>query len=199
MPLQVIIGNPELKANHNITQIVEVMGEHEKYPRMIALLKQVCAWAPVHVQVVARLAGWGPLFEPRVLVACSESDTGLFPACSYGQGVCKVHVCTHWSALFETRLRVHHLLQVLPPSHRCAFNGHSHLSTRSSSNWPDLLPSMHVCFLLCQVASTSGPGSKVLIFCETKRGCDDITRSLRADGWPALALHGDKQQRERDW
>ena len=41
--MQVIIGNPELKANHNITQIVEVVAEHEKYPRLINLLKQVCA------------------------------------------------------------------------------------------------------------------------------------------------------------
>ncbi|GBG00184.1 ATP-dependent RNA helicase [Raphidocelis subcapitata] len=88
-PYQVIIGNPELKANHSITQIVEVVAEHEKYPRLITLLKQV--------------------------------------------------------------------------------------------------------------AATYGSGSKVLIFCETKRGCDEVTRSLRADGWPALALHGDKQQRERDW
>ena len=29
--------------------------------------------------------------------------------------------------------------------------------------------------------------------------CDDITSYLRADGWPALAIHGDKQQSERDW
>jgi hypothetical protein len=53
--------------------------------------------------------------------------------------------------------------------------------------------------LTWQVMATSGAGSKVLIFCETKRGCDEVTRSLRAEGWPALALHGDKQQRERDW
>jgi hypothetical protein len=86
---QVIIGNPELKANHNITQVVEVVGEHEKYPRLIHLLKDV--------------------------------------------------------------------------------------------------------------TQAHGVGSKVLIFCETKRGCDEVTRSLRADGWPALALHGDKMQRERDW
>lgn len=42
-------------------------------------------------------------------------------------------------------------------------------------------------------------GAKCLIFCETKRGCDEITRTLRMDGWPALALHGDKSQKERDW
>ncbi|KAJ2459839.1 ATP-dependent RNA helicase dbp2 [Coemansia sp. RSA 2424] len=33
----------------------------------------------------------------------------------------------------------------------------------------------------------------------TKRNADDITRNLRQDGWPALAIHGDKSQSERDW
>lgn len=42
-------------------------------------------------------------------------------------------------------------------------------------------------------------GSKILVFCETKRGCDQVTRQLRQDGWPALAIHGDKSQMERDW
>ena len=42
-------------------------------------------------------------------------------------------------------------------------------------------------------------GSRILIFCETKRGCDAVTRQLRMDGWPALSIHGDKEQRERDW
>eukprot|EP00882_Tetradesmus_deserticola_P001170 GHRQ01001266.1.p1 GENE.GHRQ01001266.1~~GHRQ01001266.1.p1 ORF type:complete len:499 (+),score=176.14 GHRQ01001266.1:850-2346(+) len=86
-PYQVIIGNPDLKANHNITQIVEVIAEYDKYPRLRDLLKEVM----------------------------------------------------------------------------------------------------------------TQPGAKALIFCETKRGCDEITRSLRNDGWPALALHGDKSQKERDW
>ncbi|KAK9868618.1 hypothetical protein WJX84_007224 [Apatococcus fuscideae] len=42
-------------------------------------------------------------------------------------------------------------------------------------------------------------GSRMLIFCETKRGCDAVTRQLRMDGWPALSIHGDKSQQERDW
>ncbi|KAJ2582380.1 ATP-dependent RNA helicase dbp2, partial [Coemansia sp. RSA 1804] len=33
----------------------------------------------------------------------------------------------------------------------------------------------------------------------TKRSVDDITRNLRQDGWPALGIHGDKAQSERDW
>jgi hypothetical protein len=88
-PYQVIIGCPDLKANHNITQNVEVMADYEKYPRLKVLLKDILSHAEAN--------------------------------------------------------------------------------------------------------------AKVLIFCETKRGCDDITRSLRQDGWPALALHGDKSQKERDW
>eukprot|EP00696_Hemimastix_kukwesjijk_P001082 gnl/Hemi2/11421_TR3959_c0_g1_i1.p1 gnl/Hemi2/11421_TR3959_c0_g1~~gnl/Hemi2/11421_TR3959_c0_g1_i1.p1 ORF type:complete len:586 (-),score=213.03 gnl/Hemi2/11421_TR3959_c0_g1_i1:369-2126(-) len=42
-------------------------------------------------------------------------------------------------------------------------------------------------------------GSKILIFCETKKGAERLTRDLRNDGWPALAIHGDKTQQERDW
>ena len=58
--------------------------------------------------------------------------------------------------------------------------------------------------------------SKILLFTGTKRVADEITRFLRQDGWPALcksflylrkllhanymiAIHGDKQQNERDW
>lgn len=42
-------------------------------------------------------------------------------------------------------------------------------------------------------------GSRILIFMDTKKGCDLVTRQLRMDGWPALSIHGDKSQAERDW
>ncbi|KAL3628888.1 hypothetical protein CASFOL_027934 [Castilleja foliolosa] len=42
-------------------------------------------------------------------------------------------------------------------------------------------------------------GSKILIFVQTKKGCDQVTRQLRVSGWPALSIHGDKSQDERDW
>jgi len=42
-------------------------------------------------------------------------------------------------------------------------------------------------------------GSKILIFCGSKRDCDQLTREMRLDGWPALCIHGDKKQEERDW
>jgi len=40
---------------------------------------------------------------------------------------------------------------------------------------------------------------RVLVFVETKKGCDMLTRSLRSDGYQARAMHGDKSQEERDW
>merc|ERR1712217_312912 len=42
-------------------------------------------------------------------------------------------------------------------------------------------------------------GSKILIFCQTKNGGDQLTREMRTDGFPALCIHGDKKQEERDW
>lgn len=43
------------------------------------------------------------------------------------------------------------------------------------------------------------PHNKILIFVETKRKCDELTRLMRKDGYPAMCIHGDKQQKERDW
>ncbi|XP_071442126.1 uncharacterized protein [Hetaerina americana] len=41
--------------------------------------------------------------------------------------------------------------------------------------------------------------NKTIIFVETKRKVDEITRTMRQDGWPAMCIHGDKSQPERDW
>lgn len=53
--------------------------------------------------------------------------------------------------------------------------------------------------LIKHLDKISTENAKVLIFVATKRVADDITKYLRMDGWPALAIHGDKEQRERDW
>ena len=45
----------------------------------------------------------------------------------------------------------------------------------------------------------SQENAKVLVFTATKRIADELTKYLRQDGWPALATHGDKEQKERDW
>lgn len=41
--------------------------------------------------------------------------------------------------------------------------------------------------------------NKTIVFVETKRRCDGLTRKMRRDGWPAMGIHGDKSQQERDW
>ena len=50
-----------------------------------------------------------------------------------------------------------------------------------------------------QILDKKAESSKVLVFAGTKRVCDEIVRTLRQDGWPALGIHGDKSQSERDW
>jgi len=42
------------------------------------------------------------------------------------------------------------------------------------------------------------PG-KILVFVERKKGCDELLRQVRRQGFNALCIHGDKQQGERDW
>ena len=53
--------------------------------------------------------------------------------------------------------------------------------------------------MLTRLLEREMDGRRLLIFCETKRGCDSVTRQLRTEGWPALSIHGDKSQQERDW
>lgn len=43
------------------------------------------------------------------------------------------------------------------------------------------------------------PTAKILIFVETKRKADELTRLMRRDGYPAMCIHGDKEQKEREW
>ena len=40
---------------------------------------------------------------------------------------------------------------------------------------------------------------KTIIFVETKRKVDEITRSINRCGYRAIAIHGDKSQNERDF
>ena len=53
--------------------------------------------------------------------------------------------------------------------------------------------------LLKHLRENLTPKDRVLVFVETKKGCDMLSRSLRQDGFGARAMHGDKSQEERDW
>jgi len=51
---------------------------------------------------------------------------------------------------------------------------------------------------LCFHLAGFNDGSRVIIFVETKKGCDQLTRSLRQQGYISAAIHGDRSQEERD-
>lgn len=50
---------------------------------------------------------------------------------------------------------------------------------------------------LQEILRSFPPGTRIIIFCSTKRMCDQLSRDLRQFG--AAAIHGDKKQSERDW
>ena len=50
-----------------------------------------------------------------------------------------------------------------------------------------------------KILRSKNPESRCIIFTQSKRGADELTRTLRQRGFNALAIHGDKEQRERDF
>jgi ATP-dependent RNA helicase DDX5/DBP2 len=51
---------------------------------------------------------------------------------------------------------------------------------------------------LRQILNNKPPGTRIIIFCSTKRMCDQLARDLSRE-YRAAAIHGDKKQAERDW
>ncbi|XP_059292045.1 ATP-dependent RNA helicase-like protein DB10 isoform X1 [Lycium ferocissimum] len=49
-----------------------------------------------------------------------------------------------------------------------------------------------------QILRSKEPGSKIIIFCSTKKMCDQLSRNLTRN-FGAAAIHGDKSQSERDY
>lgn len=49
-----------------------------------------------------------------------------------------------------------------------------------------------------QILKSQERGSKIIIFCSTKRLCDQLARTI-GRSFGAAAIHGDKNQSERDW
>ena len=52
---------------------------------------------------------------------------------------------------------------------------------------------------LAKLLEEIGSVDKILVFTQTKRTADDLTRLMRNEGYPAMCIHGDKEQREREW
>lgn len=61
----------------------------------------------------------------------------------------------------------------------------------------EVIPHMDKSRRLDQILRSQDPGSKSIIFCSTKRMCDQLARNLSRQ-YRASAIHGDKSQAERD-
>lgn len=61
----------------------------------------------------------------------------------------------------------------------------------------ELLAPMEKHRRLEQILRSQEPGSKIIIFCSTKKMCDQLSRNLTRQ-FGAAAIHGDKSQGERD-
>lgn len=62
----------------------------------------------------------------------------------------------------------------------------------------EVLPPLEKHRRLEQILRSQEPGSKMIVFCSTKKMCDQLARNL-ARQFGASAIHGDKSQSERDF
>ncbi|XP_078439709.1 DEAD-box ATP-dependent RNA helicase 14-like [Wolffia australiana] len=66
------------------------------------------------------------------------------------------------------------------------------------TQYVEVMSSMEKQRRLEQILRSQEPGSKMIVFCSTKRMCDQLSRLL-ARTFGAAAIHGDKSQSERDF
>ncbi|CAA7031388.1 unnamed protein product [Microthlaspi erraticum] len=71
------------------------------------------------------------------------------------------------------------------------------VANKSITQTIEVIPPMEKQRRLEQILRSQEPGSKIIIFCSTKRMCDTLARNLTRT-FGAAAIHGDKSQPERD-
>ncbi|CAN1320714.1 DEAD-box ATP-dependent RNA helicase 46 [Linum perenne] len=72
------------------------------------------------------------------------------------------------------------------------------VANKSITQYIEVLAPMEKHRRLEQILRSQEPGSKVIIFCSTKKMCDQLARNLTRQ-FGAAAIHGDKSQSERDY
>ncbi|OIT30633.1 PREDICTED: ATP-dependent RNA helicase-like protein DB10 [Nicotiana attenuata] len=71
------------------------------------------------------------------------------------------------------------------------------VANKSITQYVEVLSYMEKQRRLDQILRSQEPGSKIIIFCATKKMCDQLARNLTRP-FGAAAIHGDKSQGERD-
>lgn len=71
-------------------------------------------------------------------------------------------------------------------------------ANKSITQYVEVIPHMQKQRRVEEILRSEERGSKIIIFCSTKKLCDQLTRSIGRN-FGAAAIHGDKSQGERDW
>ncbi|KAJ4834336.1 hypothetical protein Tsubulata_037534 [Turnera subulata] len=71
-------------------------------------------------------------------------------------------------------------------------------ANKSITQYVEMVPLMEKERRLEQILRAQERGSKVIIFCSTKRLCDQLARNIGRN-FSTATIHGDKSQGERDW
>ncbi|XP_022739444.1 DEAD-box ATP-dependent RNA helicase 46-like isoform X2 [Durio zibethinus] len=72
------------------------------------------------------------------------------------------------------------------------------VANKSITQYVEVLSPMEKHRRLEQILRSQEPGSKIIIFCSTKKMCDQLARNLSRQ-FGATAIHGDKSQADRDY
>ncbi|KAL9670758.1 hypothetical protein QQ045_008316 [Rhodiola kirilowii] len=72
------------------------------------------------------------------------------------------------------------------------------VANKSITQYVEVVPSMEKQRRLEQILRSQEPGSKIIVFCSTKKMCDMLSRNIGRQ-FGTAAIHGDKSQQERDY
>ncbi|KAK8586923.1 hypothetical protein V6N13_085938 [Hibiscus sabdariffa] len=72
------------------------------------------------------------------------------------------------------------------------------VANKSITQYVEVLSPMEKHRRLEQILRSQEPGSKIIVFCSTKKMCDQLARNLSRH-FGAAAIHGDKSQADRDY
>ncbi|KAH1038627.1 hypothetical protein J1N35_040370 [Gossypium stocksii] len=72
------------------------------------------------------------------------------------------------------------------------------VANKSITQYVEVLSPMEKHRRLEQILRSQEPGSKIIVFCSTKKMCDQLARNLTRQ-FGAAAIHGDKSQADRDF
>lgn len=72
------------------------------------------------------------------------------------------------------------------------------VANKSITQYVEMVPTMGKQKRVEQILRSQEPGSKIIIFCSTKKMCDQLSRNLNRN-FGAASIHGDKSQGDRDY